>query len=336
MTSSAGCAAKIGPGVLTQILRSLPKWNDPNLLVGFDTSDDACVYRISDELALVQTVDFFPPMVDDPYAFGQIAAANALSDVYAMGARPTLALNLLCYPTCLTRERVQAILEGGYEKVKEAGAVVAGGHTIQDPEPKYGLCVSGFADPRKILSNSNAKSGDRLILTKPLGIGVMTTAAKADLLSPEEFLPAVDSMTTLNRAAAEIISRFSVHSCTDVTGFGFLGHAYEMANGSDVTIRVFSKEVPVLPKAAAMAEMGLLPAGAYTNKQYLENKVAYGGGVARVTRDLLVDPQTSGGLLVSVPEKDAGELLRQLQDELPWARMVGEVTEQRQNAVLVE
>lgn len=314
----------------------MPKFSDPNLIVGFDTSDDACVYQISEDLAMVQTVDFFPPVVDDPYLFGQIAAANALSDIYAMGAKPVLAMNLLCYPTCLPKETVQAILQGGAEKVAEAGAVLAGGHTIQDPEPKYGLCVSGFVNPKKVLTNSGAKPGDQLILTKPLGIGVMTTAAKADLLTAEEFAPAIESMATLNKAAGEIITSYTIHSCTDVTGFGLLGHAYEMAAGSDITIRIDSGAVPVLPKALELAGMGILPAGAYANSSYVEKHVSFGKDVPRVRCDLLADPQTSGGLLIAAPKEEAAELLRRLEGVTPWARIIGEVSSRQEKAIYVE
>lgn len=294
------------------------------------------MYRISDELALVQTVDFFPPVVDDPYAFGQIAAANALSDVYAMGAVPKLAMNLLGYPACLPQETVRAILAGGADKVREAGAVLAGGHTIQDNEPKYGLCVSGFADPRRILSNSGARPGDRLILTKPLGAGVLNTAAKADLITPEAFAPAIASMSELNRMAAQVAADFPIHACTDVTGFGLLGHAFEMAEGSGVTIRLFSAELPILVGAAELAEMGILPAGAYANRDYVGARAVYGAAVPRVLRDLLADPQTSGGLLLAVPEAHAEELLRRLRDALPCARIVGEATDRQAQTIVVE
>lgn len=265
--------------------------------------------------------------MDDPYLFGQIAAANALSDIYAMGAKPSLAMNLLCYPTCLAQETVQAILAGGYDKVMEAGAVIAGGHTIQDSEPKYGLCVSGFVHPDKILANRGAKPGDCLILTKPLGVGVMTTAAKADLLTAEEFAPAVASMAALNRTAAEIAERYHVHSCTDVTGFGLLGHAYEMANAGKISIRIFSEEIPFLPKSQELADMGILPGGAYQNQAYLEDKVQYHSNVPRVRRDLLVDPQTSGGLLLAVDPNDADDLLAQLRDSIPTASVIGAVAD---------
>lgn len=314
----------------------MPSFSDPDLLVGFDTSDDACVYRISDTLAMVQTVDFFPPMVDDPYLFGQIAAANALSDIYAMGGTPKLAMNLLCFPASLGPEVVHAILAGGADKVKEAGAVLAGGHTIQDNEPKYGLCVSGFVDPRKLLLNSGAQPGDALLLTKPLGTGVLNTAAKADLLTAEEFAIATETMAALNRRAAEALEGFQIHACTDITGFGLLGHAYEMAAGSGVSIRLSAGEVPLLPKAAEMAKMGILPAGVYRNFEWLEKKVSYSDGVPRHCRDLMADPQTSGGLLVSLPESQADALLARLLAVTPWARRIGVVTKQEASALIVE
>ncbi len=315
---------------------NLPKFSDPNLLVGFDTSDDACIYKINEEMALVQTVDFFPPVVDDPYLYGQIAATNALSDIYAMGAKPTLAMNLLCYPSCLAQETVQAILAGGYDKVREAGAVIAGGHTIQDSEPKYGLCVSGFIDPKKILKNTGAKAGDILILTKALGTGILTTAAKALLTDDKAFSAAAQSMTTLNNLAAETASAFRVNACTDVTGFGLLGHAYEMAGSSKVTAHIFSQEIGFLPQAADFAGMGIIPSGAYANSDYLKDKVAFHSTVAQVTRDLLFDPQTSGGLLFSVPEKDAKELLSRLEQCTPCARIIGEMTQQEPFSIVVE
>lgn len=305
-------------------------------MVGFDTSDDACIYRITDDIAMVQTVDFFPPMVDDPYMFGQIAAANALSDVYAMGGVPKLCMNLLCYPNCLPPEAVREILAGGADKVMEAGAVLAGGHTIQDNEPKYGLCVSGFVNPAKILSNASARPGDKLILTKPLGVGVMNTAAKADMITQEEFRPAMESMAALNRAPAELLEGREIHSCTDVTGFGLLGHVCEMAQGSGVTIRLFAERVPHFPKAAEMAKMGILPAGVYNNYDYLKGKVSFGESVPRHLRDLMADPQTSGGLLIALPEKEAAELLPRLLELTPWAALIGEAAEREAVPIVVE
>lgn len=306
-------------------MSKLPKFHDPNLLVGFDTSDDACVYKVSDDVAVIQTVDFFPPIVDDPYMFGQIAAANSLSDVYAMGGTPSLAMNLLCFPSCLSLDIVQEILHGGYEKVREAGAVIAGGHTIEDPEPKYGLCVSGFINPKDVLANSTAKEGDVLVLTKPLGTGIMTTAAKADLLSDAEVDEMVQVMATLNKYARDIMVKFSPNACTDVTGFGLLGHVYEMASSSGVTIELFSGDVPIIQKSFELAEMGIIPQGAYRNVDYVGDNVRVSSNVSQPIQDIIADPQTSGGLLISVPERFADDLMSMLEDVTSWARIVGHV-----------
>lgn len=313
----------------------LPKFDDPDLLVGFETSDDAAVYRISDELAIIQTVDLFPPIVDDPYDFGRIAAANALSDVYAMGGYPKLAMNILCYPEDLPADTVQSILRGGYEKVMEAGAIIAGGHSIKDHEPKYGLSVTGFVHPEKILTNSGAKPGDLLILTKALGTGIINTAAKAGLVQSSTILAAIDSMAMLNKRAYEIMLKFPVHGCTDVTGFGLLGHAYEMAAGSGVTITLDAVSMPLLPEARDMARMGIIPAGAYANRQYLESRLLAEPTLPLDLLDVLYDPQTSGGLLISLPEKDAMRLLTLLKNELPCAELVGEVETRGRFSVLV-
>lgn len=293
--------------------------------MGFDTSDDAAVYRIAPDRALIQTVDLFPPIVDDPFDFGRIAAANALSDVYAMGGEPKLAMNILCYPEDLPSEVVRAILQGGYEKVMEAGAIIAGGHSIKDHEPKYGLSVTGFAHPDRILTNSGARSGDLLLLTKPLGTGILNTAMKAGLVRPETGQRTVDTMAQLNKRAFELLRSFSVNSCTDVTGFGLLGHAFEMAEGSGVAIELFAGSIPLLPEAQEMARMGIIPAGAYSNRTYLEGKVVADGRIPLDLLDVLYDPQTSGGLLIALPETEAHRLLAVLQDELPVAALVGRV-----------
>lgn len=314
----------------------LPKFSDPNVLIGFESSDDACVYRISDELALIQTVDFFPPIVDDPYVYGQIAAANALSDIYAMGASPTLAMNLLCFPACLPPEFVQKILAGGADKVREAGAVIAGGHTIQSDEPKYGLCVSAFLHPSRVLANAGAQVGDVLVLTKPVGTGVLTTAAKAGLAKQNDYAAAVRSMAELNRAAGEAASLSGTHACTDVTGFGLLGHAYEMAKASGVSLRLFSAEVPLLTGARELAAMGIVPAGAYANAEYLTPFVAFREDVSRTLRDLMLDPQTSGGLLAALPRESAQRMLEQLEGCVPHATIIGEVLPAQEKAILVE
>lgn len=304
----------------------LPKFNDPNLLVGFQTSDDAAVYRISDELALIQTVDIFPPIVDDPYSYGKTAAANALSDVYAMGGRPKLAMNVFCFPETLPKSAVQAILQGGYEKVQEADAIICGGHTIQDPVPKYGLSVTGFIHPDRILRNNTIQQGDVLILTKALGTGILTTAWKGSLLTVPQQRELLSSMEMLNRYAAQTMEHFSdIHACTDVTGFGLLGHAYEMAAGSNLSIAIDSMALPALDGAVDAAAMGLVPAGAYKNREYLDKLVNIGPSVPDSLSDLMFDPQTSGGLLISVPEKTGIELVKRLNEKCPAARIIGQL-----------
>ena len=297
------------------------------LLVGTETSDDAAVYKISEELAVIQTVDFFTPVTDDPYLFGQIAAANALSDVYAMGGEPKLALNLAAFPNCLDTEILWEILKGGADKVMEAGAVLAGGHTISDNEPKYGLCVTGFVHPKKMWKNCGAEPGDLLVLTKPLGSGILSTAEKGGIIREAEHLEAVKTMTTLNKYAAELAKEFQVHCCTDITGFGLAGHAMEMAKGSKKTFVIYAEKLPVLSGAREYAEMGLIPAGAYRNREFLEKDME--SRISGWREDLLFDPQTSGGLLLAIPTEDAAGLMGRLSGlELPSA-VVGEVTEEK-------
>ena len=326
LSKCAGCGAKVGAGVLANLLEGIRVHEDPNLLVGFDKSDDASVYKVSDELALVQTVDFFPPIADDPYLFGQIAATNALSDVYAMGGRPAVAMNLLCVPCSLPQEVIRRILEGGHQKAVEAGCVIAGGHTIQDHEPKYGLCVTGYVHPDRVLRNVGAQPGDALILTKPIGTGVLTTAAKADMLEPEQYDRLVRSMATLNAAAAERITACPhIHACTDVTGFGLLGHSDEMARGSGVTVRLYSRRIPLLPGALKLAESGILPAGAYRNMAYVRPRLSVADTVPQALADLIADPQTSGGLLVALPVEEAGALARDLRACCPESAVIGTV-----------
>ncbi|MGN0143656.1 MAG: selenide, water dikinase SelD [Clostridium sp.] len=325
LTKTSGCAAKIGAAVLEETLKSLPKFHDTNLLVGFDTSDDACVYKINDSTVVIQTVDFFPPMVDDPYTFGQIAAANALSDIYAMGGTPSLAMNLLCFPSCLDPSIMHEILAGGYNKVAEAGAVIAGGHTIADATPKYGLSVSGFAHPDDILTNSSAETGDLLVLTKPIGIGIMNTASKAGLLSEEKIKEVSDIMTTLNKYAKESTSGLKVNSCTDITGFSLIGHSYEMAKGSSKTIELFSKDVPIINEAVNYASMGIIPEGMYNNLEYLKDKFTCADTIKQEIIDVLLDPQTSGGLLLSIPEEDALKYVSRMEEFTPFCRIIGTV-----------
>lgn len=300
LSPAAGCAAKIGPGTLAGILEKLPKFQDPQLLVGIETSDDGAVYKVSEELALIQTLDFFPPMVDDPYTFGQVAAANALSDIYAMGGEPKTALNIVAWPNCINPEFLGEILRGGAEKVKEAGAVLAGGHSIQDDVPKYGLSVTGFVHPDKLLRNSDARPGDVLILTKPLGIGIVNTAVKAQLASESAKQEVTAVMTTLNRTAKQIFEQYPLHGCTDITGFGLAGHALEMAEGSGRTLVIETAKLPLLSEAAAYAEMGLIPEGAYRNRMYAQEQTEI-GDITEALADICFDPQTSGGLMASVP-----------------------------------
>lgn len=313
MTKTAGCAAKIGPGTLAGILESLPKSGDPNLMVGIETSDDGAVYRVNDEVALIQTLDFFTPVVDDPYVFGQVAAANALSDIYAMGGEPKVALNIVAWPNCVNPALLGKILEGGASKVLEAGAVLAGGHSIQDDEPKYGLSVTGFVHPDKIFKNCGAKPGDVLILTKPLGTGIVNTAVKAEMASEEAKSEVIRVMTSLNKTAKRVIERHDVHSCTDVTGFGLAGHSIEMAEGSGVTIEIHMADLPIQKEAPELAKMGLVPAGAYRNRSFTEEKIDF-GGTEEYLCDIFCDPQTSGGLLISVTPEDGKAILEELSE----------------------
>ena len=336
-SKSAGCAAKIGPGVLAEVVGRLPSAVDENLMVGVETADDAAVYRVSDEVALIQTVDFFPPMVDDPYTFGQIAAANALSDVYAMGGEPRLALNVVAFPNCLGAEVLGEILAGGASKVQEAGAVLAGGHSINDEEPKYGLCVSGFVHPDRIWKNGGAQAGDVLLLTKPLGVGLINTAVKAGLASAEAEKRAVESMSCLNKIAMEVLREAEIHSCTDVTGFGLTGHALETARASKASLVIETKKLEVLPDALFYASMGLVPEGTYRNKEFNKKDFRIEEQVDEALEDLVFDPQTSGGLLVSLPGRDAEMVLRKLEQAgYPLkAGIVGFVTDLQDKYLLI-
>ena len=324
LAKCAGCGAKVGAGILAQLLGDIRVRQDENLLVGFDKSDDASVYKVSDELALVQTVDFFPPIADNPYTFGQIAATNALSDVYAMGGEPKLCLNIMAVPESMPKEAVHDILRGGYDKVYEAGALITGGHSIYDDEPKYGLAVTGFIHPDKVLTNSGAKPGDVLFFTKPLGIGILTTAEKADLLSENGKAFAVRLMTTLNKAARDVMVQYRVNACTDVTGFSFLGHASEMATGSDVQLEIDTAAIDLIGEALDFARMGILPAGMYRNRTFAEPMVD-AGDTELAVQDVLYDPQTAGGLLIACDPEDADALFAALKPAVPSAQRVGTV-----------
>lgn len=339
MTTSGGWAAKIGPEVLASVLSQLPK-NDnsnlENLLVGIDTADDAAVYKLNDEMALIQTLDFFTPMVDDPYVFGQVAAANSLSDVYAMGGNPIVAMNIVCFPSCHDMDVLAKIMKGGFDKVRESGALLVGGHTVDDKEPKYGLSVSGIAHPNKILSNANSKVGDVLILTKPLGLGILNTAIKANLIKKDTENKVIEVMTHLNKYAAMSFNKIQVNSVTDITGFGLLGHALEMAKASEVSIHINSKDVPIIDESLDMAKMGIIPSGMYRNKQYIEKDVDI-KDVDTALIDVLYDPQTSGGLLVSVNAKYADKLIKDMKlNGSIEAKIIGCVKSKGEKYITVE
>lgn len=336
LASCAGCGAKVGAGTLARLLEGFRTHSDPRLMVGYDTSDDACVYVLNESTALVQTTDFFPPIVDDPFLFGQIAAANALSDIYAMGGEPKLALNLLCLAPGMGQDVVQEILRGGYDKVYEAGAIIAGGHTIQGAEPIYGLAVTGFVHPDRVLTNAAARPGDAVILTKPLGVGILTTAAKAGLAEQSLLDRLYRQMAELNKAARDIMVKYPVHSCTDVTGFALLGHSYEMAQGSGCSIRIDSSAIPCHPEAYEMAEMGFIPAGAYRNRDFAGAGVKTAPGVTRAMEDICYDPQTSGGLLMALPESAAEACLAELKGAVPQAAVIGRAVERREYAVYLD
>ena len=325
LAKCAGCGAKVGAGVLAQLLEGIKVHSDPNLLVGFDKSDDASVYKVSDDLALVQTVDFFPPIADDPYTFGQIAATNALSDVYAMGGEPKLCLNIMAIPAKMPKEAVHELLRGGYDKVYEAGALITGGHSILDDEPKYGLCVTGFVHPDKILTNSGAKPGDVLLFTKPIGIGILTTAAKAEMCSDESKALAVRMMTTLNKAARDVMVKYRVHACTDVTGFGMIGHLFEMAQGSDTQITLNVDNIDLIPEALELARDGILPEGMYRNRTFAQAAVDE-GDTELAKQDMLYDPQTSGGLVIAIDPSDADACFEELKAVVPSAQKIGYVS----------
>lgn len=316
------------PGALAQVLCHLPEMKHQDLLVGCNSFADAGVFRLREDLALVQTLDFFTPVVDDPYTFGQIAAANALSDVYAMGAEPRLVMNIVCYPSKkLGTAALAEILKGGADKVIEAGALIVGGHSVEDDEPKYGLSVTGIIHPDNLITNGGAKVGDSLVLTKPIGSGLVLTALKANLASAEEIAAAVKTMSVLNKNAALAMMEVGVSAATDITGFGLLGHARELALASGVALELSFGRVPLLPGALRAAGMGLVPGGAYANRDYVQPGLTVSGNaVGERELDVLCDPQTSGGLLISVPAAKENELLQNLAARGVTAAVIGQVT----------
>ncbi|MBI5783157.1 MAG: selenide, water dikinase SelD [Gammaproteobacteria bacterium] len=325
--SCAGCAAKMDAGRLADILRRLPRSTDPDLLVGPETSDDAGVYRLADNLALLNTVDFFPPIVDDPYTYGQIAAANALSDIYAMGGRPITALNLVAFPReGLALEVLHEILRGGGDKLEEAGVALVGGHTVADPEVKYGMAITGLVDPVRLIRNSGAQPGDRLILTKPIGVGIIATALKQERAEASLVERAATVMRRLNRAAAETMLQHDAHACTDITGYGLLGHALEMARASGVQLCIEYQKVPHFPEALNLCASGIRSNGLLSNRSAFSESVRFDDAVPEVWRELLFDPQTSGGLLIALPEAEAPRLLQRLRENDIEAFEIGHVT----------
>ena len=318
-------------------MSKLPKLRkDENLLVGLDTSDDAAVYKVSDDVAIIQTLDFFTPVVDDPYLFGQIAAANALSDIYAMGGTAKVAMNIVAFPNCLSPSVLGDIMKGGADKVAESGALLIGGHSIQNDVPLYGLSVTGFVHPEKIQKNYGAKEGDILIITKQVGTGIVSTAAKVDMASKEACEEAIKVMTTLNRLPKEIMDNYPVHACTDVTGFGLLGHGIEMAEPSEVSFELYADEIPYVTESMSLAEMGMIPEGAYKNKKYFDSKVDL-SGVKEVYGDLLFDPQTSGGLLYAVEAKYGEEIIKALKGSLlaTEVAIIGKVVPKKEKLIYV-
>ena len=326
----------MAPGPLAQVLRQLPHFEDDNLLTADIPFADAGVYRIGESCALVQSVDYFTPIVNDPVTYGRIAAANALSDIYAMGGRPITALNLIGFPKCLGQDVLVAILTGGAEKVIEAGAVIVGGHTVDDEEPKYGLAVTGLVDPAKLITTKGAQPGDRLILTKPLGTGILATALKGGVLTETAMAEAIDGMTTLNRFASETMLTVGSNACTDITGFGLLGHTLELAQASNVGTILDAEALPVYPQVFDMAGMGLIPEGSYNNRKHYLPKVINRDGLKATLLDILTDPQTSGGLLISIAADKEETLRQQLTAGGCGAWTIGQVTDEHPEQVRID
>lgn len=322
---------------MAQVLCHLPKNDDKDLIVGLDKSDDAAVYKLNEEMAIIQTLDFFTPVVDDPYVFGQIAATNSLSDIYAMGGEPKLAMNIVCFPDCLDPSVLAEILKGGHDKVKESGAILVGGHSVSDDEPKYGLSITGFVHPEKVLANSTAMPGDVLIITKPIGLGIINTAIKGDIVDESTYDEAVKVMTSLNKYAKEAMDKVDkINSVTDITGFGLLGHALEMAKASEVSIIIHSHAIPLISNTYEYANMGLVPAGTYANKAYMGEDIIFSDKISETTKDILFDPQTSGGLLISVPKIYSEDLLKALESTPTEYSIIGQVREKLENYIFVE
>lgn len=319
---------------MADVLKGVPESTHPDLLVGYNSADDAGVFRISRDMALVQTLDFFPPIVDDPYHFGQIAAANALSDVYAMGGVPLTALNIVGFPKgSLPSDILTRILKGGKDKIEEAGAVVVGGHSINDKELKYGVSVTGMIHPDKVITNSGAKDGDILFLTKRLGTGIITTGIKRNAASEDLTKAVINEMAMLNRVGSELMVKYQAHAATDITGFGLLGHAYEMAAGSSVSIEIDCLAMPLLPRAVELAERGMLTGGSKSNREYLIDSLSVGERVSPVLLEIALDPQTSGGLLISIPKEKADQFAGELRQNQLYSKPIGRVVSKSDKAI---
>lgn len=332
--SIGGWANKIGPEVLSEILHDLPSVEDKNLIVGFEKSDDAAVYKLTDDLAIIQTLDFFTPMTDDPYVFGQIAAANSLSDVYAMGGQPKTAMNIVCFPNKMDIRILGEILRGGAEKVMESGAVLSGGHSVHDPEVKYGLSVTGIAHPDKILKNHGCQSGDILICTKKLGTGIVSTASKVNLASERAIEESLKQMVTLNKYAAEVIINYPITACTDITGFGFLGHAYEMAKGSEKTLVFEGDFIPYISEAKEYAKDFLITTGGQQNRNFVGRDIDF-NRTPLWLQEIMFDPQTSGGLLFSVAKDRVSDLMKEFKEKNIEAFIIGSVEEKSNKYIVV-
>ena len=332
LVRSSGCNAKLPPGDLHEVLSDLPPFHSEALIAGYESADDAFVYDLGDGRVLIETVDFFPPMVDDPFLFGEIAAANALSDIYAMGAEPSVALSIACFPSCLPLSDLKSIMLGARSRTDEAGCAIAGGHTISDREPKFGLAVTAVHDRKRIWTNSGAEIGDAIVLTKKLGVGILMMASKGGECPEEAFQDAVSSMRTLNKRARDAALGYCIHAATDVTGFSLLGHSAEMAEASGCTIRISSSKLPIHRSVYELASFGFLPEGRYTNEDYIGEKTSFPDDADPVIKDIMFSPETSGGLLLSMPESDAADYVRRM-DGNAW--IIGSAAEKGSRPVEV-
>ena len=334
----AGCASKIGPGALKDALNDIPVFTDPRVIRGMESLDNAGVFKISDEVAIIQTVDFFPPLVDDPFTFGQIAVANALSDVYTMGGIPITAMNLVCFPVeTMDPSVLRDVLRGGADKLMEAGAVLVGGHSIDDPVLKFGVAATGTVHPKRLLTNSGAKPGDKVILTKAIGSGIVITAMKAGKVDDATLSTVIRSMVTLNKTASGLMADFGVHSATDITGFGFLGHTIQLANNSGVSMTIDSASVPVFPRVIEFTTQGLCPGGLYRNRDFYASSVKAAANISADLLDVYHDPQTSGGLLMCVAAEQSAQLLAKLHDSgVVAAAIIGEVADGPKGTISIE